>query len=92
MYGSLTHFAINQRSAFGGDFRSDHFSGAVYPNIDHNGAFFADIVAGSVQTFRAATAKAVAGAIAFAAVAFILLDASQSVGFALVAGLTCNSL
>ena len=75
-----------------GHFGAYHLPCPVHPDINNDIAFFAEIVIGTVQTLGATASEVIACSIAFAAISVILSDASKPIGFALVAGLTCNSL
>ena len=88
LFGHVAHGRIDDGGAFGGDFCSDYFAFAVYPNIHHDGAFFGEVVVWAVQALCATSSEAIARAVALSTIAFILSYAFDSVGVALVARLS----
>ena len=89
--GFLTHGIVENLGAFCGHFGANDLPSAIHPNIDHNLAFFAEVVIGTMQTLGATATEVITCAVAFSTVTIVFLDASQSVGLALVAGLAGNA-
>ena len=89
--GLLPHGIVDDVGAFGGDFGANDLSSTIHPNVNYDSAFFAVITIGVVEALCTTTTKVITCSVAFASVAVVLLDASQSIGFALVARLTSNA-
>ena len=85
--GLLSHRVVDDVGAFGGDFGATDLSRTVHPNVNYNLAFFVEIIVRTVQTLGTTATEVITCPVAFASVAVVLLDASQSIGLALVARL-----
>ena len=89
--GLLSHRIVDDISAFSGDFCTDDLPGAIDPNVNHNLAFFTEIIIRAMQALGTTATEVIACAVAFATIAIIFLDASQSIGLALVTRLSSDT-